>query len=814
MDLSSLSIVSPGEKGGSAVPDVPEAQPDVFDALTKDFKRLKAQKARPTGGVEGSVLLNLCMLNDEQYVDYRRKTLSLEKRDENKLYLTFNLMNPAFNKLMGRLSAFNATFKANPDRKDPQALEDAEIVDRMILATDEKVDEISRMRERLYWLLVGGTAFEYVPWVPNATIEPQAQFDESNQLLWRDLLQPPGQSQPVSTQDMQVAIQSGRPAESFEPWEEVETVGEVGSNIFGPFNVFIDQTVRSVADLSPDQWVHIAQIRTLGWINETYPDMAGQITPQKDLSLISSRINADGVASGGVYLKDLIPLVQGSVDDHDQEMVIHVESYQPASQKYPKGRYICWVPEQMVLHEAEDGIPYEEIPLVDFHFTPVVTSFWTKSYLTPLVSAQRFINKRMSQLGEQSNATLYASLLAGPGIDANDVPTDFPGVVKDGLNEAGQPMLQRLAPPELPMWFLPSLQQAIALFKDAAGGADLMEQGQFPGQLRGPMAVPMLQEILDTQWGPLFQHLGERLARVKQMRLNRVKQFYPPMRTMHYTDRDQKNEVMQFHTEKILRSNTNFNISVQRGSILPELRSLREARVSERLAGPLQVLYMDERTGRLDKSKIAADLQFGDTGREAKESQERKLAQELNKMLWQGYYEAPFVPPPQPGQPPPPPPPPPPPGVPPMPPVQPFYNHNVMLDELESAMKTLEFVKASPQIQQAFSNRWQKHMTYAQQAAQAQQAGMQNHMIQSAVAQATQQAAATAAAEAVHEAMAQVKAQAGLPTDQYVAHAEAQQGIGAGRGIGTPSQAAGAASKTSTLKKKTTIEEHEPSSKQ
>jgi len=228
-----------------------------------------------------------------------------------------------------------------------------------------------------------------------------------------------------------------------------------------------------------------------------------------------------------------------------------------------------------------------------------------------------------------------------------------------------------------------------------------------------------------------------------------VKQFYPPIRTMHYTDRTQKDEVLTFHTEKVLRSGTNFNITVERGSLLPELRSLRESRISERLRGPLAILYMDERTGKLDKSKIAADLQFGDTGREARESKYRKLAQELIKLLWEGK---------------------------PVPPVQPFYDHKAMLDELEDSMATTEFLHSSPQIQQLFAQRWSQHATFLQQEAQAQQQAMQGQMIHSAVAQATQQAAATAAADAVHEAHAQIHAQNQQPTDQYVASAQAKSG--------------------------------------
>lgn len=761
-----------------AFASIPEEGEDTLAVLQKDFDRLKAQKARPTGGVEGQTLLNLCFLNDEQYTAYKNKTLSLEGQDANKLYLTFNLISPRFYKLQGRLSAFNAPFKARPNRKDPQAGEDAEIVDRMIVALDEKVDEPSRMRERLFWMMASGTSFEYVPWIPNATIEPNPQF-EGAELLFIDKSVPTDPSmppQPIPESQKDQMVQSGAPPEQFEIYEEVEMVGEVGSEILSPFQVFIDQNVRSIQDVPPDGWVHIAQPKTVGWIKENFQE---DVTPQKDMSLVSSTIRPEGGdASGGVYLKDLIPMVQGSCDANDPEMVLLISSFQPASQTKPHGRYVCWIPDQKILHDDEN--PYEEIPLVDFHFTAVTTSFWTKAYITPLIAPQRFINKRMSQLGEQSNAAVYAQLLLGSGLKASDIPSDFPGVVNNGLNESGIPNVARLAPPELPMWFLPSLEMAVKMFNDAAGGMDLMDDSKFPGQLRGPLAVPMLQEILDTQWGPLFNHIGERLARVKQMRLNRVKQFYPPSRTMHYTDKTQKDEVLLFHTEKVLRGGTNFSITVERGSILPELRALRESRLTERLRGPLAILYMDERTGKLDKSKIAADLQFGDTGREGRESKYRKLSNEITAMLWQAKQ---------------------------VPPVQPFYDHKVMLDELEDAMASTEFLKASPQVQQLFAARWQQHEFYLQQEAAAQQQAMQGQMMHQAVAQATQQAAATAAAEAVDQSRQQLDAQHQQPTDQYVARAQSQMGGQPAQPGGNPQRPANQAPKAAPSKRKLTIEE-------
>jgi hypothetical protein len=194
--------------------------------------------------------------------------------------------------------------------------------------------------------------------------------------------------------------------------------------------------------------------------------------------------------------------------------------------------------------------------------------------------------------------------------------------------------------------------------REIAGGVDLFSEQKFPGQLRGPMAVPMLQEIIDTQWGNLYQHIGQRMSKVKEMRVNRVKEYYPPFRTMHYTDRSMKDEVFIFQTSDILRSGTDYSITVERGSLVPELRALREARIREHLQSPLSVLYIDERTGKIDKEKIASDLEMGDIGREAKESQYRKLGMSLVERLWQGQQLPPHLP-------------------------MPFWNLRVIMDELE-----------------------------------------------------------------------------------------------------------------------------------
>lgn len=710
-----------------------------LSGLSEDFKRLQQQKNRKTGGVEARVLLALAFTWGEQYVSQTSRGVVAEALHPNKLNLVFNLIGPNVSKLLGRLFAFDPPFKARPDKKEPKAFAEAEVVDKVLLALDEIVDQSSRLREILYWLIVGGTAFEYVSWIPNAGLSLMPQFVEgTDELLLKDLHT--GQILPESA--VAVQMQMGVPKERFNIYEEVEMAGEVGSEVFGPLNVFVDQSVKSLDALSPDQMVYLAKIRTLGWIIENFPQLEEQLENlelDSDVKIVSTACFQDGDATASLFLNDMIPTVQGSVGDDDPPVAVVVEGFAPVSRVNPNGRYVVFVPDKLVLHDGENPYEDREIPIVDFHFDPTVTTFWSKDYVTDLIAPQRFINKRMSQMGEQANSTIAAKTLVGNPVTKEDVLNDAHSVIEKAVSETGQPLVQIVEPPSLPTWFLESINVTNKFMQaDIAGGKELTDNSSFPGQLRGPMAVPMMQEIMDTRWGPLYRHLGRQMSRVKQLRLNRVKQFYPAVRTLHFTDKNQKDEVLVFHAEQILRSNTNYNITVERGSLVPELRSLREARVRERLDSSLRVLYEDDRTGRIDKSKVAADLQFTDEGREGREANARKFAQEIIDMLWEGHQ---------------------------VPPVMPFWDHAPMMDELEATMMTTEFLRASPQIQQLFLDRWNAHAQELQKQFEQQQSAQQSAMVQDAVAQATQQAAAQAASETVESVLEQLRAVAGVAPD-------------------------------------------------
>ncbi len=717
---------------------------------TDDYDRLRAQKARNVGSVELRILTNLSFASGEHWVGTQNRVLFTRKRDPNKLYLVFNLAAQMLYKMMGRLSSIAPVFKARADKQDPKSIAASDVVNKLVRALDEKLDQPSRTWEILWWMSIGGVAFEYVPWVKDATMEPMPQFDpETNELQWTDALT--GQVVPES--ERQLMLAQGRNPEEFQVIEEMVLAGDVGSEILSPLQVFIDSSVRSIDDLAPDQAVYIAKIRTLGWIEANYDvnkDTIQNIKDATDVRILSTDIKQFGDPTGSVHLQDLIPRIQGSRTQNDPDMAVVVERFQPISEKNPRGKYSCFIPGEQMLHDGDS--PYESIPLVDFHWSPTTTSFWNNDYVSDLIAPQRFLNKRLSQLGEQANASIYADELLGPTLKRDDIPSDYPAPIEGGLTDGGVKMVQRRDPPQLPAWFMQSVELTLKLMREIAGGVDLFSESKFPGQMRGPMAVPMLQEIIDTQWGNLYQHLGQRLGKVKEMRINRVKQYYPPFRTLHYTDNSMKDEVFIFQTSDILRSGTDYSITVERGSLIPELRALREARIREHLQSPLSVLYIDERTGRIDKEKIAADLSMGDIGREDEESRYRKLAMHLVERLWQGEQLPEHIP-------------------------MPFWNLKVIMDELESEMATTEWLSASPPIQQGFVQFWNKCRQFLVDSAKQRQEGMQDQQIQGAVAQAAQQAAAKAAAEAIDMAMDQFKASSEIAPQapQALAQAMSQQ---------------------------------------
>ena len=218
---------------------MPEKAKDLSD-YTDDYNRLRAQKARNVGSVELRILTNLAFVSGEHWVGSQNRVLFTRKRDPNKLYLVFNIAAQMLYKMMGRLSSVAPVFRARPDKQDPSSVAKTDVVNKLIKALDEKLDQPSRTWEILWWMAIGGVAFEYVPWVKDATMEPLPQFDEeTNELMWTNL-----QTQEVVPESArQEALMQGAPVEQFVVVEEMVLAGDIGSEVLSPLQVFVDASV-------------------------------------------------------------------------------------------------------------------------------------------------------------------------------------------------------------------------------------------------------------------------------------------------------------------------------------------------------------------------------------------------------------------------------------------------------------------------------------------------------------------------------------------------------------------------------------------
>lgn len=733
---------------------MPPVMSDSVDLWSRDLRRLKHQKHRVRGGVEGSMLLDYLLYEGEhQSIQVQNAILTRafkHERDKNKLRLVINLARRASDRKVGRLWSIDHRFNATPNIKDPKAYDFADVIsDQLIPATDQKVQQGS-LRWNLYsWVVQCGVAFEHVDWKEGISQDILPKYSEDGaEMLWKDSLT--GTEIPESQVEM--LLESGMVApERFSPAVEVQEAGDFGADIYDPFRVFIDASVPMVKKLGPGQRIYLLDIRTKDWIVETFgSQVASTLQPQKDLSIISTQLLDRGMPVSGLNLRDLLPLVQGSRDKDDPEMYIVATMYQPPDKQNPHGIRCFFVPEQAALDTGE--IPYPEIPVIDYHWSAPKSTMWTPGFLRDMQSMSKFINKRFSQLGEAANAQIYEMLLLGEGLTKKDIPTDFPGVVEDGLTDQGAPKVATVPRGGLPAFFPDSIRLSMETL-DQLASSDLLSQRKFPGQLRGALAIPMLQEILDSEDGPRFEHLAEQFSLEKQMRVNRTKAFYPPVRVLNYTGENLRSEVLELQTDEILRAGIDFTITYDPGSILPEFSAMREARVRERFQWA-PGLYTSKRTGTLDWSKVAEDLKYNDKGREGAEDQGRKLARQLIQRVRKGQLQVISQPDPQTGQP--------------TPALQdvksntpfvvyPFWEHNAMMDEYESIMSTTEFIDASPQFKRVLLTLHDLHRGILTQIDQARQSSVDNKMVQGAVAQAAQQTAAKVASTVADETVSQMQ---------------------------------------------------------
>jgi hypothetical protein len=521
-------------------------------------------------------------------------------------------------------------------------------------------------------------------------------------------------------------VQSGTPPSQFKLFEQPQRVGEVGSSIFSPLQCFVDHSVLDLRRLPPQRWAGVAQPRTNDWIMANFADTAEfdleTLDGRGDVKIVTTTLTQNGPTMAFQNVQQLIPAIQGTLAKDDPDMEVVCDFFQPPSDEFPEGRMVVFIPKKGILLNQE--IPYPDFPLTDYHFTPPKTTHWTGGYTEHLIQGNQFLNRRMQQLGEYGNHFIESPYLLGGALTEDDVTGEFPNYIEGGLTPEGQPLVQQAQPPQVPGWFQKSIDHANEFLTDLAGGQDLFGQNKFPGQLRGTFGAPILQEMTDSQFAPFLRHVFTRMAIVKEKRLNIVREFYPPVRTMHITNRDETDEVIEFHKEEIMPAGTSFTFTVLPSTILPEMRGMRELRVAEQVRN-FPMMFQDQEDGRWLTEKIAEALQIPDNTTKDAREKSRKLAQRVIEALKMGQ------------------------SLQSVPPVTPWQQHGAMLEEFQDFMNESEFWKLDEPTRQNIMQYWSQIAQVLQQKAQQAQQAQQQAGQEEIINQAAQQAAIKGATQAV-----------------------------------------------------------------
>ncbi|NBT37858.1 MAG: hypothetical protein EBT21_07095, partial [Actinobacteria bacterium] len=426
---------------------------DLVDEYTKDWRRLQNQKARRAGGVEMRVLTNLCMVFGEHFVQQNGFNLvgrPMNDEDKNKLFLVFNMIGRATWRKIGRLWSIDNKFKAVPNTLDPAAWDQADVVSKLILALNRKVKEGQQHWNRLFWLLIGGVVIEHTPWMEQVGNESLPEYVDTGQvdelgqpikeLVWLDQWQ--GDAE-VPESVVAKMIAAGAPQERFKPKETVQMTGDVGSELYSPLDFFIDASVKRIRDLAGDQACYLAQLKTRGWVEDNFgPEIAAKVQYNGDLNIVRTVIkDGNSPVVANMNLKDLVPAIQGTQMPGDPDMCIVLTRYAPRSVKNPQGSRCMFTPDGAILDKG-DLADYPEIPCTDIHWRPNATSFWSSDFITDMVPGQKFLNKRMSQLGEAANAQVYEMISIGGDLKREDIPADYHGIIEGGIDDQGNNLVQ------------------------------------------------------------------------------------------------------------------------------------------------------------------------------------------------------------------------------------------------------------------------------------------------------------------------------------------------------------------------------------
>jgi hypothetical protein len=340
-------------------------------------------------------------------------------------------------------------------------------------------------------------------------------------------------------------------------------IGEINVEVVSPQEIYPDPSATQLEDCD---YIIRQRARSTQWVKDRYPSIANEVAPDVTSAEIDNYLGR--ISEGGEPY-------EGARSGQKEDGVLVRECWVKPNKAHPKGWYAVKVNNKIVRYVDEphlDGL----YPLVHFPWEIALGRLWGMSMVRPLMPVQKELNRRISQLIENANATARPKWKAPKGSLDPGVPTDMPGEVLHYAPVGPPPEV--VTPPGMPVYVLQTVELLINDMREISGQHEIT-QGYTPPGVTAGVAINLLKEQDETQLAPTEQIADNAWQKVGQRMLWFAKNLYREERQFRIAGAGQEPTVMAFSGEQLLGCS---DVVVQETSSIPKTLAGRQQSAMEK----------------------------------------------------------------------------------------------------------------------------------------------------------------------------------------------------------------------------------------
>jgi len=536
--------------------------------------------------------VGLAFYTGRQWARYNRVTRLLTEDNPPpwRVRMVLNYILPTVETLAGKLTENRPGFIAVPASDDEDDTEAARQSERLLMFLWHELGMQQKIHEAVKWMAVSGTAFFKCWW--DTELGESYEFDEARVDETIEYLQGLGVEVPGQTEQRKTGL----------PVVDVLSPLEVGWD-------------PGAKDMDTCRWMIHANMLHIDEVRDRWPDKGKYVKPSvsSESEMQSQQILREFSRNSATTESPLM----------DRTMVL--EYFEKPSPRHPEGYYAI-VAGDIVLEEQE-FLPYKKLPFMVMRHNTVPGRLAGEGVVTPLIPAQKELNKSVSQRIENKNLHAQPKWRAEKGSVDRQSFTDEPGEIIFYNRTAARPPEPLPPPPLSPEHRLLEKEQ-IEHITNLSGISDVA-RGDIPSQISG-RAIGLISDMDTTRHGPSVRELEHAIERMAEMWLWMWREYMPIPATIQVIGTNHALEVLEFHASQIKTT----RVRVQSNSMLPKMASYRR----EQIMQMYQVGMLGNPQDPATSVKARKLMEFGEIDSiYGDASKDRNYAREENYLLRTGH---------------------------------------------------------------------------------------------------------------------------------------------------------------------------------